>query len=72
MHGPAAGGYCTECHNPHMSKSKKLLIRNGQDLCLECHAPKSDLSAESHKDIEDSECILCHNPHGGKDRKILN
>ncbi|MEN8155447.1 MAG: cytochrome c3 family protein, partial [Bacteroidota bacterium] len=35
-HGPAAGGHCTECHDPHKSKEEKLLVQTGTDLCLNC------------------------------------
>jgi predicted CXXCH cytochrome family protein len=72
VHGPAAGGYCTSCHNPHMSKEKFLLIRTGQQICLNCHEVKSVLKSDAHKDIADTECTLCHNPHGGENRFILN
>jgi predicted CXXCH cytochrome family protein len=72
IHGPVAAGYCTSCHNPHMSKQQKLLTRAGQDVCLFCHDSKSVYKNEVHKDIADAVCTECHNPHGGEDRFILN
>jgi predicted CXXCH cytochrome family protein len=72
VHGPVAGGYCTECHNAHMSKENKLLIRTGQQLCLYCHDSVPLFKSETHKEIGLTECTLCHNPHGGDDRFILN
>ena len=72
VHGPVSAGYCTQCHNAHMSKEKKLLIRAGQQLCLYCHESGSVFKSDTHKDIADSDCTLCHNPHGGEDRFILN
>jgi predicted CXXCH cytochrome family protein len=72
VHGPVSGGYCTSCHNPHMSKEKKLLIRTGQQMCLYCHDSKDVFKNEIHEDIADTECTLCHNPHGGDDRFLLN
>jgi predicted CXXCH cytochrome family protein len=72
VHGPVAAGYCTSCHNPHMSKLEKLLMRSGQQLCLYCHDTKDVMKNENHKDIADAECTLCHNPHGGEDRFMMN
>jgi predicted CXXCH cytochrome family protein len=72
VHGPVVSGYCTACHNPHMAKEKKLLIRSGQQLCLFCHESKAVLKNSEHKDIADTECTLCHNPHGGENIFILN
>ncbi|NOX85830.1 MAG: hypothetical protein GXO86_07695 [Chlorobi bacterium] len=72
LHGPVDAGFCTQCHNPHMSKNKFLLIRTGQNLCLNCHLSKDVFKNEAHSDIEDADCTECHNPHGGEDRFILN
>ena len=30
-------GQCTTCHAPHESPNKKLLVRLGRSMCLECH-----------------------------------
>ena len=68
LHGPVAGGYCTACHNPHMSKSKSLLIRTGQELCLYCHDSNQIYKNENHEGIEDYNCTECHNPHGGDNK----
>lgn len=67
LHGPVAGGYCTECHNPHKSKIDKLLLREGQSLCLSCHVKTDVLNNENHEGIDEMNCIECHNPHGGED-----
>ncbi|MCF6342569.1 MAG: hypothetical protein L3J31_07180 [Bacteroidales bacterium] len=72
LHGPVGGGFCTECHNPHLTKDKHLLVRTGQDLCLGCHNTNDVFSNEVHEDIEDADCTECHNPHGGDDRFIFN
>ena len=72
IHGPVASGYCTNCHNPHMSKQKKLLLRTGQDICLDCHVQSEVLKNPVHKEIGDNPCTDCHNPHGGNDHFILN
>ena len=72
VHGPVAGGFCTECHAPHFSGNKKLLVRTGQELCLNCHTKNLIMKNEVHADIGKDNCTECHNPHGGSDRFILN
>lgn len=71
IHGPVAGGYCTECHHPHSGK-KKLLIRQGQDLCLYCHEKEFIFKNENHSEIGETDCTECHNPHGGQDKTLFN
>ncbi len=72
IHGPTAGGFCTMCHNPHMTKIEKLLKRSGKQLCLFCHEKGLVLKNEVHEEIEDTNCTECHNPHGGEDQFLLN
>lgn len=72
LHGPVEAGFCTECHNPHLTKNEKLLILIGQELCLKCHDAGDVLKNEAHIDMGDTNCTECHNPHGGDDRFILN
>lgn len=71
VHGPVAGGYCTNCHNNHMSKNEKLLKRVSRDLCLICHNAGEILVTEAHKDIADQNCTDCHDPHGGRDHTLM-
>ncbi|MCK5065893.1 MAG: hypothetical protein KAR16_00580 [Bacteroidales bacterium] len=71
LHGPVAGGYCTSCHDPHMSESGKLLRLTGDDLCFNCHREVSVLQNEMHEGLEGMFCTDCHNPHGGEDKYIF-
>jgi predicted CXXCH cytochrome family protein len=71
LHGPVAGGYCTSCHDPHLSENEKLLRLTGEQLCLHCHNPESVFKNEMHQDLEGMTCTDCHNPHGGEDRFIF-
>jgi len=52
------GVSCRDCHDVHSMKLKK----NGNDLCLMCHAP--DYNTEKHHfhkiNTEASQCINCH------------
>jgi predicted CXXCH cytochrome family protein len=71
LHGPVAGGYCTSCHDPHMSPEAKLLRFTGQPLCYYCHQQEDVKRNEMHSDLEGMACTDCHNPHGGEDRTFL-
>ena len=71
VHGPAAGGYCTSCHDPHTSREEKLLRLTGPSLCFYCHLEPDVLKTEMHADLGDMACTDCHNPHGGEDHLIL-
>ncbi|MEN8118801.1 MAG: cytochrome c3 family protein [Bacteroidota bacterium] len=70
LHGPVAGEYCTTCHSPHMTKTKKLLIMQGSSLCLNCHNKELIFESDHHKNV-DKTCIDCHDPHGGEDRLFI-
>jgi len=71
LHGPVAGGFCTECHTAHMGDYDKVLLREGQDLCLTCHRSKDVFKNENHADLDGASCTDCHNPHGGDDRFLF-
>ncbi len=70
-HGPVVGGYCTSCHQPHVTESKKLLLRSGQQICFYCHDSKTVTSNQIHKEIKETNCTECHNPHGSDNRFML-
>jgi predicted CXXCH cytochrome family protein len=71
MHGPAASGYCTECHVPHNSKFTKLLIKDNNELCYECHSKENINSNNAHVSKENTKCWQCHNPHAEKNKFML-
>lgn len=64
LHGPVEAGYCSMCHEPHMSKFEKLLQLDGNKLCVKCHVEFKNTQPEFHISIDDSKCLACHNPHG--------
>lgn len=72
LHGPVAGGYCTSCHSPHVSKYEKMLLRKNKQICTFCHDIELVLKNENHSEIGETICTECHNPHGGQDKFILN
>lgn len=65
VHGPAAGGVCISCHNPHGSVSDFYVSRSGADLCLICHEDKAaQMSYEyQHTPVARGDCAACHDPH---------
>jgi predicted CXXCH cytochrome family protein len=71
LHGPVAGGYCTSCHDPHISRSGKLLRYTGDGLCFYCHDSERLYRTEMHGDLDGMVCMDCHNAHGGEDRYIF-
>lgn len=70
-HGPAAGGYCLECHNPHRATEKGLLVEQEEDLCLRCHNAVEISENIFHKISEVDGCVICHTPHGGDNQSLL-
>ncbi len=56
-----AGVRCSDCHEPHSLR----LRREGNALCLGCHAP-AEFDVEGHHghppDGEAGECVVCHMP----------
>lgn len=71
VHGPVAGGYCSDCHAPHKTTNDKLLKRTGRPMCLHCHDESQLMQNKAHASTEQSDCTFCHNPHGGATRFLL-
>jgi predicted CXXCH cytochrome family protein len=61
---------CFDCHDPHGTDNKDLLIKPGSQMCLECHGPDSpngprgSLEAHTHHRAGSpgSSCLDCHMP----------
>ncbi|HZV35845.1 MAG TPA: cytochrome c3 family protein, partial [Verrucomicrobiae bacterium] len=70
-HEPAGNGDCSSCHNPHVSNEPKLLIKDRQKVCFECHEEKDLVAVKSHAGQTEKACIECHDPHLGKDKYLL-
>lgn len=66
LHGPVDLGFCTVCHEPHMSENKKLQKNSGNALCFPCHVSYEIEQPDTHVEIGDDLCGKCHNPHGEK------
>lgn len=70
-HGPATGGFCSECHNPHKSTEEKLLLHPGEELCLGCHEVEQVTENLFHNISEETACLSCHGPHGSQNHSLL-
>jgi len=76
---------CANCHSPHSSDEKGLLVSQQKKLCLSCH--NKDVSASGtkvvnikklltnskviHPPVERGGCVVCHQPHGSVNNYLL-
>ncbi|MEI6749392.1 MAG: cytochrome c3 family protein, partial [Bacteroidota bacterium] len=76
---------CINCHSPHSSDEKKLLVSEQKKLCLSCH--NKDATADGkkttnikklmasakviHPALENGGCVVCHKPHGSSNNYLL-
>ncbi|MBI5022343.1 MAG: hypothetical protein HZB59_12985 [Ignavibacteriales bacterium] len=73
-HGPAAEGECLSCHLPHMSEKSKLLSKETNELCFQCHTDFQESFAAAknmHKPAREN-CAKCHNPHSADAKFLLS
>jgi DmsE family decaheme c-type cytochrome len=62
---------CEDCHNPHGSKTKRLLKADSvNELCYQCHAEKRGPFLWEHAPVREN-CLNCHTPHGSNSDKLL-
>lgn len=76
---------CANCHSPHSSDEKGLLVTQQKKLCLSCHNKDvtetgvktvniKQLLANSkviHPPVEKGGCVVCHQPHGSTNNYLL-
>jgi len=62
-HQPVESGECADCHDPHQSENKYLLLKKGTELCLSCHDDPLAAGKIKHQAVEAGECLDCHAPH---------
>jgi len=67
VHYPAVDRVgCLNCHNPHASAQKALLLKPTKDLCRSCHADtvaRQERSLTRHPPADEGQCGSCHSPH---------
>jgi predicted CXXCH cytochrome family protein len=73
------------CHSPHLSKAKHLLVSEELDTCLKCHDEPIKIgqyelqrigqllaaNPRHHGPILSKECSECHQPHGSSNYRLL-
>ena len=75
---------CLNCHSPHSTDTKKLLIANKKDLCLGCHDKDADSTGKKLVNIKKllntskvihpaiaGGCTSCHKPHVSAENFLL-
>ncbi|NVO01270.1 MAG: cytochrome c3 family protein [Bacteroidetes bacterium] len=75
---------CVNCHSPHSTTEKKLLLKDEKTLCLSCHNKSITSGTKKYSNIKlivekskyvhaaiESGCISCHTPHGSKTAQLL-
>ena len=70
-HQPVANGDCLECHAPHKSPNKNLLLQKGDALCLTCHDDPLAVGKVKHQGVKMSSCLDCHSPHATNFKGLL-
>ena len=61
VHGPAAVGDCTFCHQ-QIGKHSFKPIKNVGELCYQCHN-REDGAKHVHPPVKEGNCTGCHDPH---------
>ncbi len=63
VHEPLAEGKCLECHDPHGSEHRKMLVFDTMgELCVSCH--DETLHGQwLHEPAAEGDCTACHAPH---------
>ena len=63
---------CLDCHSPHASDFKNLLLRDERRLCWKCHKDTYKTYAESlYSHPQWGECSNCHNAHGSNQLAMM-
>jgi len=74
VHGPAAIGDCTVCHDPHGDRYPFQLWADPRvDVCVACHTDKQKTVKKvpgfyGHGIINGYGCAACHDPHASDNR----
>ena len=65
-------GKCSDCHDPHTSTHKKLLVLEANELCFSCHKDVLPEKARSaHSIVTEGGCAKCHDSHASNNRFVL-
>lgn len=72
VHAPFAAGDCSLCHQKEDPKAPGPLLKDVNDICLDCHEDQGRMTERefSHPAAQES-CSNCHNSHNAKHDKLL-
>ncbi len=70
LHQPFKMGACQICHVMDQSNVGALINPKVQNICYECHKPRS-LKAYNHLPVMEGRCMECHDPHHADTPKLL-
>ena len=69
-HAPVADT-CLNCHDPHGTRQKRLLLEAVPGLCLGCHDVDELQTKHGNQLTENIDCLSCHDPHGNDIPRML-
>ena len=73
VHAVVRENTCDQCHLRHGLVAKRVMKKDGNDLCYSCH-PKDKVGlneAHVHTAVKTGACVLCHNPHASNAPHLL-
>lgn len=72
LHQPSNKGQCVECHSPHSSNNKKLVLeKKVAKLCFKCHQMEIGEEDVVHNPVESGRCNKCHDSHQSEFESFL-
>ncbi|MEI8348005.1 MAG: cytochrome c3 family protein [Pseudomonadota bacterium] len=63
LHGKNTPLLCSQCHDPHGSYSKDLLLKNYGTTCRACHQATTLAGKNLHPPAKNGDCQACHTFH---------
>ena len=64
VHGALSSFGCTDCHSPHESEQRFMLISPIRELCVNCHSAQGVNEAHPHSAVTmGMGCVRCHASH---------
>ena len=73
-HAPVVKGQCFECHDPHSSSHRGLLVASETELCVSCHGvtgQEIEMAGFRHAPAEAGACLACHEAHHAPREHLL-
>jgi DmsE family decaheme c-type cytochrome len=68
---PESGKACSNCHDPHGTRSIRTDTTLSRQTCVECHFEKAGPFLYAHDVTLVDGCVSCHVAHGSPNRHLL-